>query len=197
MESLQPVTGDQALERLLRGNLRFTGGTCRHPRLDPERRRNLGSGQAPYAAILSCADSRVPPELIFDQGLGDLFVVRVAGNILTEQIHGSLEFAVARLHVPLIMVLAHSGCGAVEAVAAGTALPGHMASLAPAIRPAVDRARTRAGDLTDNAAREVARMSRERLVASEPLLAPLVREGRLRVTSAFYDLDSGAVELLS
>ncbi len=189
--------GDTVLERLLRGNRRFAAGCCRHPRQDTGRRNALVSGQAPWAAILSCADSRVPPELIFDQGLGDLFVVRVAGSIINDHLLGSLEYAAVGLRVPLLMVLAHSNCGAVAAVASGADLQGHMASLAPAIRPAVDRAGSMEGDLTDNAAREVARMTAGQLTASEPILAPLVRNGQLRITAAFYHLAHGTVELLS
>ncbi|HEB50990.1 MAG TPA: carbonic anhydrase [Desulfobulbus sp.] len=197
MKSPEIITGRQALERLLRGNQRFARGVSRHPRHDPDRRKSLDRSQEPFAAILACADSRVPPEVIFDQGLGDIFAARVAGNILNDQVLGSLEYAACHLDVPLIMVLAHTNCGAVKAVADGTELQGHIASLAPAIRPAVERARGMEGDLTDNAAREVARMTAGQLAASEPLLAPLAREGRLTITAAFYHLDSGRVELLS
>ncbi len=191
------VSSNQALDRLMRGNQRFARGACHHPRLDPERRKALDRIQEPFAAILTCADSRVPPETIFDQGLGDLFVVRVAGNILNDQLLGSLEYAAVQLHVPLIMVMAHSDCGAIKAVASGAELQGHIASLVPAIRPAIDRARDMAGDLTDNAAREVARMTAGQLAVSQPLLAPLVRENHLAISAAFYHLDSGTVEMLS
>ncbi len=190
------VAGEQALAKLMSGNRRFADGASRHPHQDPDRRRDLNSGQTPFAAVLTCADSRVPPELIFDQGLGDLFVVRVAGNIINEQLLGSLEYAAAHLHTPLIMVLSHSNCGAIGAVAGGADLEGHITSLAPAIQPAVDKARSMEGDLTDNAAREVARMTAALLTTSEPILAHLVQAGKLVVTAAFYNLDTGTVDLL-
>lgn len=189
-------TPDLALEQLLEGNKRFVSASVTHPNQDGERRISLGSGQAPFAAVLACADSRVPPEVLFDQGLGDLFVVRVAGNILNDQLLGSLEYAAMHLHTPLIVVLGHSSCGAIGAVASGAELEGHIASLAPAIQPAVDKVRGQEGDLTDNAAMEVSRMTAEQLVNSEPILADMVKSGKVKVVSAFYDLESGEVALL-
>lgn len=187
---------DRALEQLIEGNKRFVSASVTHPNQDDERRISLGSGQAPFAAVLACADSRVPPEVLFDQGLGDLFVVRVAGNIINDQLLGSLEYAVAHLDTPLIVVLGHTSCGAIGAVASGAELEGHIASLAPAIQPAVDKVRDQEGDLTDNAAREVARMTAEQLSNSEPILADMVKRGKIKVAPAFYDLESGEVSLL-
>jgi carbonic anhydrase len=187
---------DLALQQLLDGNARFVGATPSHPHQDGNHRISLGKGQAPFAAILSCADSRVPPEVLFDQGLGDLFVVRVAGNILNDQILGSLEYAAGHLNTPLIMVLGHTKCGAVGAVAMGAELEGHIASLAPAIQPAVDKVKDQEGDLTDNASREVARMTAEQMINSEPIMANLVKENKVKIVPAFYDLESGEVALL-
>ncbi len=189
-------TSDKALDMLLEGNKRFTTTTPSHPHQDAERRVALGNGQAPFAAVLACADSRVPPEVLFDSGLGDLFVVRVAGNIINDQLLGSLEYAAAHLHTPLIMVMGHTKCGAIGAVASGAELAGHIASLAPAIQPAVDKVKGQAGDLTDNAAKEVARMTADGLRTSQPILADLVKAGKLKVVPAFYDLESGVIELL-
>lgn len=189
-------TGDEALQMLLDGNKRFVGASLSHPHQDPGRRQELGGGQAPFAAVLACADSRVPPEVLFDQGLGDLFVVRVAGNIVNDQLLGSLEYAAAHLHTPLIMVMGHSKCGAIGAVASGAELEGHIASLAPAIQPAVDKVKGMEGDLTDNAAKEVARMTAHQLRTSQPVLANLVNEGKLKVVPAFYELESGEITLL-
>ncbi len=193
--SIMP-TSDQALAMLMEGNKRFVGTQATHPHQDAEYRIGLGKGQAPFAAILACADSRVPPEVLFDEGLGDLFVVRVAGNIINDQLLGSLEYAAAHLNTPLIMVMGHTSCGAIGAVANGATLEGHIASLAPAIQPAVDRVRDMEGNLTDNAAKEVARMTADQLRTSMPILANLVRDGKLKVVAAFYDLESGVVELL-
>ena len=187
---------DQALEQLLDGNKRFVGATLSHPHQDGAHRISLGKGQHPFAAILTCADSRVPPEVLFDQGLGDLFVVRVAGNILNDQLLGSLEYATSHLSTPVIMVLGHTKCGAVGAVATGAELDGHIASLAPAIQPAVDKVKDQEGDLTDNASREVARMTAEQMVNSEPIMANQVKAGKVKIVPAFYDLESGEVALL-
>jgi carbonic anhydrase len=194
-KSIMP-SPELALQQLLDGNKRFVDTSLTHPNQDSERRISLGDGQAPFAAVLACADSRVPPEVLFDQGLGDLFVVRVAGNILNDQLLGSLEYAAAHLDTPLIVVLGHTSCGAIGAVAQGAELEGHIASLIPAIQPAVDKVRDQEGDLTDNAAREVARMTAIQLQESQPIIADLVKEGKLKVVPAFYELESGEVSLL-
>ncbi len=188
--------GDKALEMLLEGNKRFREIQATHPNQDAEYRISLGSGQSPFASILACADSRVPPEVLFDKGLGELFVVRVAGNILNDQLLGSLEYAAAHLNTPLIMVMGHTSCGAIGAVAQGAELEGHIASLVPAIQPAVDKVKDMEGDLTDNAAKEVARMTRDQLINSEPVMADLVKAGKLKVVAGFYDLETGIVEVL-
>lgn len=192
----QIPSSDEALSILMEGNKHFVESKLAHPHQDSDLRVSLGSGQSPFASILACADSRVPPEVLFDQGLGDLFVVRVAGNIINDQLLGSLEYAAAHLHTPLIMVMGHTKCGAIGAVAQGAELEGHMASLIPAIKPSVDKVRDMEGDLTDNAAREVAKMTAEQLRTSNPVLAPLVAEGKLKVVAGFYDLESGMIELL-
>ncbi|WP_457573510.1 carbonic anhydrase [Desulfolithobacter sp.] len=194
---IQPSIGaEEALKRLMEGNRRFTTAKLTHPHQDPSYRLALNAGQAPFAAVLACADSRVPPEILFDQGLGDLFVVRVAGNIINDHILGSLEYACAHLGTSLVMVMAHSRCGAIDAVASGAKLEGHIADLGPAIKPAVERAKDKPGDLTDNAAREVARMTVEKLRNSEPVLKKLVVNGVVKIVPAFYELESGQVSLL-
>ena len=189
-------TPNVALQQLLDGNKRFRSASATNPNQDDNRRISLESGQAPFAAVLACADSRVPPEVLFDQGLGDLFVVRVAGNIINDQLLGSLEYAAAHLDTPLVVVLGHTNCGAIGAVAQGAELEGHIASLIPAIQPAVDKVKGQEGNLTDNAAREVARMTADQLRTSEPVMADLVKDGKLKIVPAFYDLESGEVTLL-
>jgi carbonic anhydrase len=196
MENTTIPSPDQALQQLMDGNKRFISTSQTHPNQDAERRISLGNGQAPFAAVLACADSRVPPEVLFDQGLGDLFVVRVAGNILNDQLLGSLEYAAAHLKTPLIVVLGHTSCGAIGAVAAKAELEGHMSSLIPAIQPAVDKVKDQEGNLTDNAAKEVARMTADQLINSEPIMAELVKAEKLKVVPAFYDLESGEISLL-
>lgn len=195
------VSPEEALQRLLEGNARFVSGTPLGPRRSPERRAEVARGQAPYAAILACADSRVPPELVFDAGLGDLFVVRVAGNLVDEAGLASLEFAAASLGAPLLFVLGHQRCGAVDAAVAvvtqGARLDGHLPTLAAAIRPAVERARGQPGDLLENAIRANIALAVEQLAGSPPVLAPLVAQGAVRVVGGYYALDSGQVTLIA
>ena len=186
-------TADQALERLLAGNQRYVAARQEHPHQTPARRAELSGGQHPFAIVLGCADSRVPPEVIFDQGLGDLFVVRVAGNVVDDVVLGSIEYAAAHLHTPLIVVLGHSRCGAIGATVAGGELEGHLPDLAAAIQPAVDRARDLPGDLLDNAVVANATMVAQQLRSSEPVLSELVHAGKLKVVAARYDLDTGIV----
>lgn len=191
------ASADDALERLLQGNRKFVAGKRTYPGQTPTDRQELVAGQHPFAAILGCADSRVPPEMIFDQGLGHLFAVRVAGNILDNASLGSLEYAVQHLGVPLVLVMGHSGCGAVQAALAGHETQGQIATLVKAILPAVELAKLGPGEVLDQAIRvNVARVVRQ-LRAAAPILAPLVREGSLTVLGAHYDLASGVVEVLS
>ncbi len=190
------LTPDEALAKLMAGNERYVAARVEHPRQDAARRAELGNRQNPFAIILGCSDSRVPPEVIFDQGLGDLFIIRVAGNIVDDVVLGSIEYAAEHLHTPLIVVLGHSKCGAVSATVAGGELAGHLPSLAKTIQPAVDRAKTQSGDLINNSIRENALLMAGQLRSSEPLLAKLVKAGKLEVLAARYDLDSGKVDLL-
>jgi carbonic anhydrase len=144
----------------------------------------------------------VPAEIVFDQGLGDLFMVRVAGNVASSgEVLASIEFAVAELQVPLVLVLGHKRCGAVtaavDAVVRGSVAPGHIGSLVDAIRPAVAQVQGSLGDLLDNAVRANVELVVAQLVRSEPILAPAVREGRLRITGARYDLDTGQVDIIT
>ena len=188
------------LGRLLEGNRRYVAGRMYHPRQGAFVRDALASGQHPFAAVLGCADSRVPVEIVFDQGLGDLFVVRSAGPVVDEAVLGSLEYAVQQYAIPLLLVLVHEACGAVTAglaAARGEFRPeGHLQRLVSAIAPAVSDAAGRPGDPVENAvrahcARLVAGLRRE-----EPTLAPAVAGGRLEVVGARYDLDTGLVEVI-
>jgi len=190
------ITSDQALKELMGGNERFVASNLTHPNQSASRRSEVAGGQHPFAIILACADSRLSPEIIFDQGLGDLFVIRVAGNIIDDAILGSIEYAAAHLHSPLMVVLGHSNCGAVGATVAGGDLEGHLPSLAQAIQPAVEEAKNQGGDLLDNAVRANAKMVAEQLKSSEPVLANLVSTGQLKVVAARYSLETGKVEVL-
>jgi carbonic anhydrase len=192
---------DVALQELLEGNQRYVADKSTHPRQTPQRRQELREHQGPFASILGCADSRVPPELIFDQGLGDLFVVRVAGNIVDEEaVLGSLEYAVTHLQTPLVMVLGHKACGAVkatvEAVAANTEGAGHLRYVVNAIRPAAAEGRLQAGNFLDNAIRANIHRTVKQLTEKGADFSAMVREQKLKIIGAYYDLESGQVELL-
>jgi carbonic anhydrase len=191
------VSPDEALKRLQQGNARYAANTSRNKDFSAGRAARA-SAQYPFASILSCADSRLSPELAFDQGLGDLFVVRVAGNFTNEDGLASLEYGSVVLGVPLILVLGHSNCGAVNAtikvVKEGTTLPGHLPSLINAIRPAVVAAEARKpADLLAEATAENVRLNVKYLQTAKPLLADLVAAGKLKVAGAVYDIATGKV----
>jgi carbonic anhydrase len=189
-----------ALRELLEGNARYVAARMTHPDLTAERRAEVAAAQYPFAVIFGCSDSRVPAEIVFDQGLGDLFVVRVAGPVLDDAVLGSLEFAALELHVPLILVLGHERCGAVTAALAavdqGTTPSGHITHLVDAITPAVKRARGRPGDALDNAVRANVELVVEKLRTSRQVLAAQVSSGTLRIVGARYDLESGRVDVI-
>lgn len=190
------VSGKEALEILLAGNARFISGKLEHPNHCEESRKGLVAGQEPLAVVLTCADSRVPPVDVFDQGLGDLFVVRVAGNITNDHILGSIEYAVSHLHTPLVMVMGHSSCGAVSAVAQGTKLDGHIASLTPSIDAALKKTKSLEGHWANNAAKELAMTTAKKIAESEPIIADLVKADKVLVVATYYELESGKVALL-
>lgn len=191
------INPDQALKKLFAGNKRYAVSRQLHPNQSHRRRTELSDAQKPFAVILGCADSRVPPEVIFDCGLGDIFVLRIAGHVMNDMVLGSIEYAVNHLHTPLIMVLGHSKCGSVQAALSGDGVVGHISCLTEAIQPALGEAHKQTGDLVDNAARANTEIITEQLKCSEPILCTLVEEGKLKIIPAFYDLDSGVVEILS
>jgi carbonic anhydrase len=191
------LSPDHALQQLVEGNKRFTKGKTLHPSQDASRRTQLTEGQHPVAAILGCSDSRVPPEIIFDQGLGDLFVVRLAGNTLDKLALGSLEYAASELQVPLILVLGHEKCGAVSATLKGKTLPGHIDDLAKEIRPALKNMQCGQEEKLDCAIHANVDHVVKELNSSSNILAPLIQEGKLKIVGGYYRLKDGAVELLS
>lgn len=197
-EETSGITADRALEKLMDGNARFVSGNVEHPNQSAERRAEVVSGQHPFAIIVSCSDSRVPPEIIFDQGIGDLFVIRTAGQVMDDAALGSIEYGAEHLGVPLVVVLGHDSCGAVKATVEGGEAPGHIASLVEAIQPAVDEARKEAsGEELLNAAIDInIKNIVDQLKTSQPILSELVKKGELTVVGARYHLDSGEVEIL-
>lgn len=194
--NLPGLTAEQALERLMEGNRRFVIGSATHPDQTPQRRTALTEGQAPFAIVLTCSDSRVAPELFFDQGLGDLFVIRNAGNILDDHVIASMEYAVEHLHAHLIIVVGHEKCGAVSAAVAGGEAPGHIHSLIESIEPAVEEAKKQSGDRIDNTVRANAQRNAEILARVEPILKEAVHNNNLTVVAARYDLGTGQIEIL-
>jgi carbonic anhydrase len=189
-----------ALRRLVEGNERFAAGAPSQADISAARRAELAGGQRPFAAIVSCADSRVPPEIIFDQGLGDLFVCRVAGNFVDVGITGSVEYAIDVLGVSLLFVLGHGSCGAVkaavEAVAGGGPISPNIAVIVDDLRPAVERVLGQPGDVLANAIVENVRVGMARLNA-EPVIAPSVALGSVGIAGGVYNLNTGVVDLLS
>jgi carbonic anhydrase len=190
------ATGKQSIKKLLDGNKRCVVCKPEHPRQDARRRKEITKGQKPFAVIVGCSDSRIPPELIFDQGLGDLFVVRLAGNIVDNVALGSIEYAVEHLGSKLIIVLGHGKCGAVTAAAQGPDAPGHVGTILKAIQPAVKKARKLPGDLVDNAIRANAALVVDKIKSSKPILAEMAEKGEIEVIGAYYNIETGAVELL-
>ena len=195
-DSKPKVSADFALEILVSGNKRFVGGRPMFPDQSPNRRREIAAGQKPFAIVLTCADSRVAPEIYFDQGLGNLFVVRNAGNILNDHTIGSIEYAVEHLRVGLIVVVGHEKCGAVAAAVAGGHAPGHVHSIIESILPAVKESADLPGDKVDNAVRANAGLVAAALRSSDPILKEAVAHGRLKVVAARYELATGKVVLL-
>jgi carbonic anhydrase len=191
------VSADQALEQLMAGNARFVAHAQTHPNQGAARMHELAGGQHPIAVVLSCADSRVGPELVFDQGLGDLFVVRVAGNIADDASIGSIEYAVEHLGVPLIVVIGHEKCGAVTAAMNGGETGNHIHAVVDPIMPVVAEAKKRAGDPVDAAIRLNVNRVVDQLEHTAPILAGKVGDKTLRIVGAYYSLDGGKVTLLT
>ncbi|HEY9619610.1 MAG TPA: carbonic anhydrase [Crinalium sp.] len=191
--SLDP---DAALEKLLQGNQRFSQQHPQYPHQSRDRLREVAQSQHPFATVLSCADSRVPAELVFDQGIGDVFDVRVAGNIATPEVLGSIEYAVALLGTPVLMVLGHERCGAVTAAVQNETLPGDIGSFVKAILPAVERVQGQPGDAVNNAVIENVRYQIEQLKRS-PLLSERLQSGQLKIVGGRYDLDTGRVSIVA
>jgi len=204
VEAADPAHSDQpsvapaeAISKLKEGNGRYTSGNLQHPGQTAERRTELAKTQHPFAGIVCCSDSRVPPEIVFDQGLGDLFIVRVAGNVINDEGLGSIEYTVDHLGTRLILVLGHQRCGAVDAaretIAAKGKAPGHIQSLVTAIKPAVEA--TAKDDLEATIKANVKNVV-QALRSSTPILKAEVDSGKIQVIGGYYSLDTGAVTFL-
>lgn len=195
-----PVDAEEAVKRLLEGNRRYIAGKNSAGHRTAKRRAEVAKGQHPFAVIVGCSDSRVPPEILFDQGIGDLFVVRSAGNVIDDVAVGSIEYAVEHLGVQLIVVLGHERCGAVDATLKGGTVGGKLKSVVDAIKPAVEKAKakgqtTHGCDLLCSSVKGNARLVAETLRKSSPVLTEPIENGLLRVVGAYYELESGVVSL--
>ncbi len=186
---------DAALQKLMDGNKRFVERKRLHPNQDFGRITEVAKSQKPFAAILGCADSRVPSEFVFDQGFGDLFVCRVAGNVATPEEIGSLEFGTLVLGAKVLIVVGHERCGAVTATIKGEQVPGQIGSLIDAIKPAVESSKNQPGDSVENAVKANVILQAKRLKES-PVISKLIQENKLKVVGGYYDLDTGTVTII-
>ncbi|WP_265273960.1 carbonic anhydrase [Nostoc sp. KVJ3] len=192
----EEVTPDKALQELLDGNDRFVKRKRKNPHQSYTRLVEVAKGQKPFASVLGCADSRVPSEIVFDQGLGDLFVCRVAGNIATPEEIGSLEFGSLVLGSKVIMVVGHKRCGAVDAAIKGAQVPGQIGSLLAAIKPSVESSKGQSGDKVENACKANV-LSQVKKLKSSTVLSELISAEKLKIVGAYYDLDTGKISILN
>ncbi len=192
-----PVSPDVALRRLLDGNKRFVQQKRNHPDQALQHLQLVAKAQNPFASILGCSDSRVPAEIVFDQGLGNLFVVRVAGNVVSDLVTGSLEYSTTVLGSQLILILGHRRCGAVAAAIKNEPLPGKIGFVVEGIKPALERVRLTTGDIQENAVLANIQYQVEQLPKKSTILAKLVSVGKLKIVGACYDLDTGKVTVIT
>jgi carbonic anhydrase len=185
------ITPEEALKQLLEGNQRFIENKRKSPNQTLTRVQEVAQGQAPFAAILSCADSRVPSEIIFDRGFGDLFVVRNAGNIATPEEIGSLEFGTLVLGAKVLMVIGHQSCGAVKATIAGNAVPGQIASILDAIKPAIKPNQTLEESTIANVKLGISRLQ------ASPVISQLIKDGKLKIAGGYYNLETGMIKVVA
>lgn len=190
------ITSDEALIKLLEGNKRFVEFKQNHPHQNEARLNEVSSSQNPFAIIVGCSDSRVPPEIIFDQGIGDLFIIRNAGNVVDDFAMASIEYAVEHLDVKLIVVLGHERCGAVDATIKGGHLPGQLNRLTDEIKPAINSAKRLTGDLLTNVIYANTKRIEDQISSSEDIIKKFIQHKGLKVVSAYYNLDTGKVEVM-
>ncbi|MGE4558151.1 MAG: carbonic anhydrase [Desulfovibrionaceae bacterium] len=191
-------SGAEALAMLKEGNARFVAGKAVHPRAASDRLAATASGQHPFATVLTCSDSRVPPEILFDQGVGDLFVVRVAGNVIGQDVQASIEYGVEHLHTPLLLILGHTHCGAVTAAVQAAEAEGAIPALLWKIQPAARWAKAHGeGDVVERAIERNVQLSLQEIQFASPVTRTLIEQGKLKAVGAIYDLASGKVRWLN
>jgi carbonic anhydrase len=189
------MSARDSLKLLLEGNQRFVDGKLEHPNQTVARRTEVAKGQHPFAALLACSDSRTAPEIVFDRGLGDIFVVRVAGNVADQVVIESLDYSVKHLGVRLVMILGHNRCGAVIAAVAGHEEEGDVGPMLTELHPAVEASKGMPGDPVENAVRENVKLVMQKIATSEELSA-MVKSGELKIAGGIYNLDTGKIEML-
>jgi carbonic anhydrase len=189
--------GEEAFNKIMEGNKRFVSGNLAQKDVGDNRRKDLSKGQSPFAIVVTCSDSRVSPEIVFDQGLGELFVIRTAGNVLDPVAVGSVEYAAEHLHAPLLILLGHDKCGAVTATMEAQGKPeGNIGAIVKKIMPAVKKARMAGGsqeEMLNKAIKENVVLQKTEMLKSSPVLKHLVEKGELKVVQAVYHLDTGEV----
>lgn len=193
---MKNVSADDALKLLLDGNKRFIKGDMVHPHQVIRRRSEIIHGQRPFAVVIGCSDSRVPPEILFDQGLGDIFVIRVAGTTVGSVCTGSLEFALEHLDVNLVMVMGHQYCGLIKTAAKGDDVHHHLGSLVKTASIAVENTKDMPGDPLENATKENVRLLIERLENNSPVIEDRIKSGKVKIVGCYYSLDTGAVDII-
>jgi carbonic anhydrase len=192
--------GQEALQKLTDGNKRFVSGTLAQKDLSAKKREDLAKGQKPFATVLTCSDSRVPPELLFDQGLGDIFVIRVAGNVVDSIALGSIEYAAEHLNCPLLFILGHSKCGAITAALEAEGKPeGNIGAIVKKIIPAVNAAKKKGGtkdEILETAIKENVKNVYADVMKNSKIIPHLVKEGKLMIVAGEYDITTGKIEMI-
>lgn len=191
-----PNPGIAILQNLIKGNQRFASGQSTYPNNTLLHRQNISQTQTPHTVVLSCADSRVAPELVFDQGLGDLFVVRVIGNVAQNKVKASIEYAVIYLGVKLIVVMGHQNCGAMQAAMQNNHYSEHVAAVLNTLKPAIEKAKQQPGNLINNAVKQNAIQVADHLKTKVEIIKNAYHQNQLLIVPAYYNLNTGLVELL-
>lgn len=195
--NIDNLSANEALKKLEQGNARFVKLHQKHPDETKQRRKDMLKGQHPFVVILSCSDSRVPPELIFDQGLGDIFEIRNAGNVLNKHVIGSIEYAVMHCGVKLIVIMGHQDCGAIAATLSGVSETEYIKALEDSIQPAVEQCKANGKEVnSDNVVKAHVMQDIEELLTQDTDLVKYMKEHNVKVVPAYYHLDSGKVDFL-
>ena len=195
--NIDNLSADEALKKLKQGNKRFVQLHQKHPDESKQRRQEMLKGQHPFAVILSCSDSRVPLELIFDQGIGDLFEIRNAGNVLDDHVIGSIEYAVMHCGVKLIVIMGHQDCGAINATLSGVSETKYIKSLEDSIEPAIEQCKLKGLEVnSDNVVKEHVMQDIQELMEQDHDLVKYVKEHKVKIVPAYYHLDTGKVDFL-